>query len=368
MKKETSLYLDAVRFLAAAFVFIDHASSGRYTGGLLWQLAPLGPQAVMVFFVLSGFVITYVTETKEQSLRSYTISRASRIYSVALPALILTFVLDEIARNIKPFLFNSSWGYEWTGRLSQFSHALVFLNQTWYNNINIGSNLPYWSLGYEVWYYVLFSIALFSSGLRKVLLLLLVLLFIGPKIVALFPIWLLGFLAYRICSRSKLSANLGLFLFVTSTVCLVLYELYVIRYGIPKLYNNFLKVRLLYQDYIIGILFFIQVIGFNFSASFFSRILVFFKHPIRWLAGATFSLYLFHMPLCQFLSALSLWAANSWESRVMIYFGVPLIVFMLAHYTERKKHLWRRGIETGFDLSARLGAQVLRRYQQLRSR
>jgi peptidoglycan/LPS O-acetylase OafA/YrhL len=59
---------------------------------------------VDVFFVLSGFVIAFVTTERESDGRSFAIARLARVYSVALPALVVTFVLDAIGRSIKPCL------------------------------------------------------------------------------------------------------------------------------------------------------------------------------------------------------------------------------------------------------------------------
>ena len=57
MTNALSLYLDALRFGAAFVVFVSHYVAERYTGGLFWQSMPYGRTAVLVFFVLSGFVI-----------------------------------------------------------------------------------------------------------------------------------------------------------------------------------------------------------------------------------------------------------------------------------------------------------------------
>ena len=59
MQRTTSVYLDLLRFLAAAVVFAGHAYPQRLTGGVpaLWRFWSFGNDAVMVFFVLSGFVI-----------------------------------------------------------------------------------------------------------------------------------------------------------------------------------------------------------------------------------------------------------------------------------------------------------------------
>src|SRR4051812_47468734 len=85
-----SPYLDLMRFSAAAIVFGSHFGSWRLTGGLFWQLAPYGHSAVIVFFVLSGFVIAWTAERKDRSGQDYLLSRASRVLSVAWPAIALT--------------------------------------------------------------------------------------------------------------------------------------------------------------------------------------------------------------------------------------------------------------------------------------
>ena len=96
MHRNLSIYLDLVRFLAALMVFVVHANYERFTGGLplLWHFKDLGNDAVMVFFVLSGFVIAYVAAHKERTIEEYAASRFARLYSVVVPALILTMLLD----------------------------------------------------------------------------------------------------------------------------------------------------------------------------------------------------------------------------------------------------------------------------------
>src|ERR1700691_426345 len=109
MNRETSLYLDAVRFFAALTVFVAHISGARFTAGLFWRTEPYANEAVIVFFVLSGFVIAYVAERSEVTPRAFAIARLARIYSVALPALVMTFALDAIGPARPPGLSTVSW-------------------------------------------------------------------------------------------------------------------------------------------------------------------------------------------------------------------------------------------------------------------
>jgi peptidoglycan/LPS O-acetylase OafA/YrhL len=64
MTQALSLYLDVPRFAAAFTVFLSHYAAGRHSGGLFWQVGSYGRVAALVFFVLSGFDIAFVSETR----------------------------------------------------------------------------------------------------------------------------------------------------------------------------------------------------------------------------------------------------------------------------------------------------------------
>ena len=85
MKREISLYLDLLRFLAALVVLLQHLSWAHFSGGLLWQIGPYGAQAVIVFFVLSGYVIGYVTDRADNTPRRYAVDRAAPLSGWDLP-------------------------------------------------------------------------------------------------------------------------------------------------------------------------------------------------------------------------------------------------------------------------------------------
>lgn len=57
----------------------------------------MGHQAVIIFFVLSGFFVGggFISDINKNII-SYSIKRISRFYTVLFPALCLTFVLDLI--------------------------------------------------------------------------------------------------------------------------------------------------------------------------------------------------------------------------------------------------------------------------------
>ncbi|RYZ21319.1 MAG: acyltransferase [Chitinophagaceae bacterium] len=85
--------LDAVRFIAAMMVFMGHAVSpsykylpieGTFAGKVLWTIST-GGTGVSVFFVLSGFLITYLLIKEQEasgriSLRNFYVRRVLRIW------------------------------------------------------------------------------------------------------------------------------------------------------------------------------------------------------------------------------------------------------------------------------------------------
>jgi peptidoglycan/LPS O-acetylase OafA/YrhL len=184
MGRSLSLYLDVIRPLAALFVLLSHISQPHISGQLK-ALSNAGSQAVVVFFVLSGFVIAHVCATREATLRDYAIARAARIYSVALPALLLTLFLDILGQQVQPAAYPPAY-QPFTPSLG--IRSILFLGEQWGAHRYPGSNSAYWSLGFEVWYYVAFGAFLFSGYLAAIA----VLLFIGPKVAIMFPCWLLG--------------------------------------------------------------------------------------------------------------------------------------------------------------------------------
>lgn len=68
MTRGFSIYLDALRLSAALLVLVSHIAYSRFSNGDLgWMRAlNLGSDAVILFFVLSGFVIAFTTAAKQR--------------------------------------------------------------------------------------------------------------------------------------------------------------------------------------------------------------------------------------------------------------------------------------------------------------
>jgi len=353
LKKEVSLYLDLVRFCAAMVVFLDHYSFHRFSGGLLWQMRQFGNEAVTVFFVLSGFVIAYATSTRENTPRSYCVSRMARMYSVVVPALLLTVVLDEIGSGLRPDLYSGAWGYVRDLSFTRFFTGLTFTNELWTWSIGQGSNAAYWSMGYEVPYYAIFGVALFSPPRWRWPATALTIVAAGPSIALALPVWAAGVLTYRICAQDRLSPRAGMLLFGASLAAWCAYEIVVWKFGRPIIAPTpWHKRSEIVQDYLVAAFFALSIVGFNAAARELGGLLVRGARAIRFLAGASFTLYLCHLPVLQFVSVCMPWPPADIRNRIALPVISLLVIYLLAMVSENKKEPWRRAIGQAWGRAA----------------
>ncbi len=103
------------------------------------------------------------------------------------------------------------------------------------------------------------------------------------------------------------------------------------------------------DDYGIGFLVALNFLSFNLSAAYWARLLLIVESPLRWLAGATFTLYLLHVPVGQFLAAISPWPSGTLPERILVMGGTFGAVFLVAEYTERRNTAWRNAINRALN-------------------
>ncbi len=350
MNKGFSVYLDLVRFIAACLVYVYHSNQRLLVEEIL-PASNFGHSSVIVFFVLSGFVIAYVTDTKENTWTSYSASRLSRVYSVAVPAIILTLALDTVGRSIFPALYA---GYPYDQFLIRSLGSLLFANEVWFISITSFSNVPYWSICYEIWYYAAFGILMFMPRRTAIVLLLLLAAALGPKIILLAPIWGMGVLLYYWQTPKRLSRIASWSLFVGTVAAITLFHYHGISPAIAEwlkaqmgseLHREFTFSKFFPADYILGILVAANFAAVRNIAIQIEPVMLLIERPVKTLASYTFTLYLLHQPLFLFWAAVLRGDPNGhgyWLATTML---MAVSVGVIGYFTENKRHGLRIGIE-----------------------
>jgi peptidoglycan/LPS O-acetylase OafA/YrhL len=141
--------LTGVRFLAAFYVLIFHFGASfaerHHAPHRLCDFLNHGYIGVSIFFVLSGFILTYTYAGKMNDARERTLfweARFARIYPVYLLALLI--MLPWYVRS------EASWGY---------TVAVVAGVQAWFPSswhLPMAWNTPAWTLSAEAFFYLLF--------------------------------------------------------------------------------------------------------------------------------------------------------------------------------------------------------------------
>jgi peptidoglycan/LPS O-acetylase OafA/YrhL len=216
--------LDMLRGLLAVYVLLGHCRWLLWAGHAAWMTAPhqrwlepvvyasaslrYGREAVMVFFVLSGFFIHLGAE-RQVSAGSFYRRRLHRLGATYLFALIVTIGLDSIGRSIFPALYYGGTGDSLTDAIflrtgygaASVGPAVVGLPSSL--GYDFGSNGPLWSLAFEMVYYALYPLwlalrrfsAYLAFGIVPAICLLMSWLPSWPfpiLVLILYPVWLAG--------------------------------------------------------------------------------------------------------------------------------------------------------------------------------
>lgn len=345
MTKGFSLYLDFLRLIAALEVFVFHMGDvpNFGVGFHLWNR--FGHEAVVIFFVLSGFVIRHAAGgEKDSNFLSFATSRLTRIYSVVLPCLVLTFLFYKIGMQLAPQIYESPLPIRHP--LLRLVLGAVMLNQSW-GSVTLPSNTPYWSIPYEFWYYFLFAACFYFAGLRRCFFFIIIAIIAGPKIMLLFPIWAIGWLAYQERLTHSRTRIVSWIFFLQPCVCVPLYIYFDVRHvwdakliglmGYDTWYQGLHWSRHVLSDTMLGICFALHLAGAKHRGQFFMRILGWLEKPVRFTAGQSFTLYLLHMPTMYCVGAiLTFVPLGTWRG-VLVALGTLSIISLVAVVTENQR-------------------------------
>lgn len=213
----TSVFLDLLRLTCALLVFFVHARAIWFPEREADRISSdLSHGAVVIFFVLSGFVIAHTTISNNRGPRQYAVARLSRLYSIFFPAIVLSIICSLLISRIDPLLFSR---YNRGGAFFRYTLSLFYSNEIWFLSAAPLINGPIWSLSYEFWYYLIFGVVFYKTpGWKGWLLAAVACLVAGPKILLMMFMWLAGWLVYQLPSP-RMKSEYG---WVALVVCFVL--------------------------------------------------------------------------------------------------------------------------------------------------
>lgn len=340
-----SAYLDFTRAVAAVVVVFSHLLP------ILFDISAVpGNDAVIVFFVISGYVIAYAHKHRDLAAGRFFFNRLARLWSVLLPSLILSALAAVIVGHKTEVLFAPS-----SANLPSFLTAAVqnavFLGQNWGWHQPAPYNEPTWSLNYEAWYYVIFGAFVFAPRPWRWHVAIACAVLAGPPIIVLMPCWLVGCWLYHRRNDMRMSAQGAVCLFAACTAA------YAVTYWFDL--NTHSRAWLsaatfglsyhlrgstgLIADIVGACLFGGTIVAIqNMAAA--NRVL----GSLRWLAkkvsSRTFSLYLYHMPIFTILHGGFGFGRGSGIEAGLCIATVIATCVALGSVTEARLPSWRNGL------------------------
>jgi peptidoglycan/LPS O-acetylase OafA/YrhL len=342
-----SLHLDALRGIAAVGVCLSHLRDFFFRDypmlphhnlllAAVYLATGLGHQWVVIFFVLSGYLVGGSVlrsfAMNRWSWRTYLLNRLTRLYVVLIPALVFGGLLDLLGTHI----FGSTGVYGGkTGTheltfvvIHRLSFPILFGNYVFLQGIYVptfGSNGPLWSLANEFWYYMAFPLIVcavlprLSVGWRllNVLLLVAVVAFVRPQIALMGIIWLMGVAVHYLPHLPADSVPVRRMLIVAA----------VLAFCATLVWSK--QSRFIGADYILGFVVTALIhVVLSCARTPMPRV---YDQTAKFLSRSSYTLYLVHVP---FLVLLAAWVGQTrWiPTPLHVSFGVAIfaVVFLYA--------------------------------------
>jgi len=345
MQRTFSIYLDLARVSAALAVLLGH---WKQNFDVALPLPLLGKDAVIVFFVVSGFVVAYAADQKDGSLSEYLFNRTTRLYSVMIPAFVMGSLLLFVEHR------QESWAYFENQAYVAFMN-LLFLSQAGGLDLSPDNNNPMWSVGYEALFYLLYACIFVKNKYFAIVLGAILAVISGIKIVILLPCWLAGIALYHFRHSLRVSAGAGRCLLLISVLAYSIYFFGDVNAQLRKWAFTTEPVfmgSLQYSNRFIGDYLFTSIFVFHLIAimsleSVLQPFLGLLEPIVRAFARRTFSIYLYHGPLMTYTAYALVPRDASLGLKITILFLILGAIWALAEYTELRLSGFRRRCRSG---------------------
>ncbi|SCY45802.1 acyltransferase family protein [Desulfoluna spongiiphila] len=354
-------FFNFLRWISALVVVIGHCcmfkrllhpDNQEGISSIYTYIASHAHSAVMIFFVLSGYLVAYSVSvkkaTKSYNIKDYFLDRWSRIYSVLLIAILFTLLLDFIGAKYSPDYLNPEYVPQDRWGIRLFAN-LICLQGIQGFRIQMGTNPALWSIGYEFVYYILFGLISFRHDIFKnnkqfFLCVSGILLAVGFKMTSYYFIWLIGVFAFYISKKINIKISyLNLTLFLAGFLILNHFVVYKNVFQLNEFWRDFTL-----ATYLGAILIFdIESIGKRYICKF-----------NRFMAEFSYSLYAFHLPIIFFYYSVMVKSfnctSNQWVSGLILSTVCLLFARLSYHFTETQQKKYRA-----------LGEHLIRNVQKL---
>ena len=320
-----SAHLDAIRAIAAVAVLLMHArhlllidwvdvKQKSIPLGVLYGTSDFGHQAVIVFFVLSGFLIgpgvLRSIHAKRWSSSRYFLRRFFRLEVVLLPALFLCLAWDFSGIHLFGLggIYGGHENYYPIGYniWARLSFPIFWGNAAFLQTLRVptlGSDSPLWSLTNEFWYYMLFpSIVLLCSSIHGKLarsfyaiLAFMIAWLVGTAILLYFPIWVMGAAVFYVPKLTASNRLRGAMLVISAVV-----------FGCTTILAHHYWKNALVADYCMSTAFSIFLYFLINHASEVGSVYSKISHE---MASSSYTLYVVHTPFIVFIAV---WIGGRW--------------------------------------------------------
>ena len=346
-----STALDLVRFGAALLVLVCHAAQAKLYAGYFPAIPLAQHYAVVVFFVLSGLVITASALRRPTTLGRYAIARAARILPVSLAAI----AFSTLAFVVVTTLGGSPQHTDTYGQLSLSGTLLplLFLSESPWGAGPVW-NPPYWSLCYEVWYYALFGAAVLLRGPTRVFALLVFAALAGPRVLLMLPVWLVGVVLVLTPAARRAGPVGGFALLLAGLAGAWLHTEWVmpglsLMRSLAHPFEHQLSFsRFALSDFLLALCVATAFAGLRGVVNRWPAPWQAIAAPARMLAGFSFTLYLFHWPLLLLAKSTGLVAGASKAGFALEIAAIVGLSWAISLVTEQQRERARALIERLF--------------------
>jgi len=351
----TSFFLDFLRAAAALGVVAAHLTV-THLAHSAGYFQPYGHLMVLIFFVLSGFLIAASVDGKAVDARRYTALRLGRLWSVLIPCLLLTFALQLTVGAIEP---QHAADFQRGHTALRFTLPIFFLNEVWFNSAAPPFNLPLWSLAYEAWYYAFFGVWVFvRSPVRRGFILLAMAAVVGPKVLALFPAWLIGVGLLKILRSPGRLRPWAWPILLGSLAFVAAWFAFNPQWPSPIGYRPMFFSAAFLSDCIFGLAVAAVILGVELLWGQCTPA-PWIDVPVRKAAAVSFTLYLVHFPLMVTAGAILPYdPANPWHICGIVA-AILAVAFALGSWIEPQRRAWTAQLSRLFALTVGTSPDIL---------